>query len=248
MVIGASARRWFDFSGTGKSNVLQRLSWVMIFGIVNLLMLLALWYWLAIKVEDARHADYLASRLQLTTLESENQNLQMKTLALAPSAFFIGVIAGNTHNRPELSYLLDYMRNLARSTQVHLLHVRPGQIDQNGRLSIGVHAEVSQTALANFWAGLMLNIHEVEVQHLDVQRVGSTQKYVLAMSLLVSIGTFIDEQRLLSNALLADDDKDSWSSAEKGKHNKGFILEKDGKRIVYLLGDNHGRLHRVASK
>lgn len=248
MIVGVGGRCRVGLEKIGQWNVLQRITFLMGFGIANLLLLLVLWYWLVVTVEGAAHAELLESRLQLAALESENQGLFTNALALAPSVFFGDAVVGNIHNRPELSYLMDYLRDLAKSTQVHLLSVRPGDTDQNGKLSIAVSAEVFQPALANFWAGLMLNIQDVEVQQLDVTRIAKTEKYALAMSLLVSTGTYIDERRLLNDALLAVDDKDPYASTVTGKYNKGFILEKDSKRLVYLLGDNHGRVHRVGSK
>jgi hypothetical protein len=65
------------------------------------------------------------------------------------------------------------------------------------------------------------------------------------MSMVVATGTHIDEQRLLHYQTFAD--QLTVQHTEKGAYNKGFILDKDGKNLVYLRGDEHGHLHRVTS-
>ncbi|MDP2282561.1 MAG: hypothetical protein Q8L06_00370 [Pseudohongiella sp.] len=244
-VTTSNLRYGFDVSAIGQWSVVQRAALLVTFAIINALFLLALWYWLAASARVAEHAIYRESHETLLSIQSENQRLLAKNLMLQQPAFYSDVLAQNKSDKPELSYLLDLLRVLARSTQVLLLHVRPGVTDIGGRLSIELRAQVSLLTLASFWSGLIREVPDVELRDLDLQRIADSQKYELAMSLLVATGTHIDEQRLLRYQALAD--QVPVQHTEKGAHNKGFILDKDGKNLVYLRGDNHGQLHRVTS-
>jgi hypothetical protein len=244
-VTTSNLRYGFDVSAIGQWSVVQRAALLVIFAIINALFLLALWYWLTVNARVAEHAIYLESHETLLSIQSGNQMLLAKNLMLQQPAFYSDVIAENKNEKPELSYLLDLLRVLARSTQVRLLHVRPGVTDTGGRLSIELGAQVSLLTLASFWSGLIREVPDVELRDLDLQRIADSQKYELAMSLVVATGTHIDEPRLLRYQTLAD--QVLVQHTEKGAHNKGFILDKDGKNLVYLRGDNHGHLHRVTS-
>lgn len=238
----------FDVAGLGQWNLLRRVVLVVVFGIINLLFVLAIWYWLVVSAAQSERVIYLESRAQLNNIEAGNQGLLTKNLALQQMAFYSDVLAGNEGSKPEMSYLLDLMRDQARLTQVLLLHVRPGVTDEHGWLPIDVLAQVSMAALADFWSGLMLQIHDLELRHLELQRVTGTQKYEMVMSIFVKTGSYVDEQLWLRPETPVEGVLETAPDLVRGKHARGFILDKDGKSLVYLMGDNSGRLQRVRSK
>jgi hypothetical protein len=232
----------------GRWSVRRRALLVLGFGIINLLAVLLLWYWLMVFLPRAHGASLGEASARLSSMELLNEELNTKRLALLPQAFSADLVEHVSSRKPELSYLLDQLRDWAESNQIRLHHIRPGQIDTQGMLSIEIRAQVSLKGLAGFWAAFRQMIYDVQIQQLEMLERDEPGQYGLTLRVLVGTGAYAGAFYAMHTNALSEVMGSSVAKPSATKQPRGFIVRDDGSRVIYLRSDSEGRLHRVSAR
>ena len=233
------------FSRIGRLGRSERILLIMIFVVINLLLVILLWYSLMKWVPRDREWAFSESVDQLQDIEYSIQELNTKQLALWRQSFG-GLIVGHLDSRrPELSHLLDQIRAIAQSNHVHLQYIRPGAVDVDGALAIDISAQLSMSVLADFWSEISQTIYHARMHGLSLQELADQTGYELSMSIKVETGVYIDDFVVMQRDQLTSGVTQKYALRGQAK---GFILRDNGNSLVYLRTDNEGRLHRVSTR
>jgi hypothetical protein len=240
------------FSRIGRLDRSERILLIVVFLVINLLSVLLLWYSLMKWLPRDREVAFAKSVVQLQDIEFSIQELNTSQLALWRQSFGADIGEHIDSRKPELSYLLDLIRAIARSNHVRLQYIRPGEVDVDGALAIDISAHLSMSALVDFWSEIRQTIYHARMQGLNLQVLADHAGYELSMSIKVETGLYVDDDFVFQPDL-ASPGVTSASGAvlvdlAPGRQAKGFILRDNGNSLVYLRTDNEGRLQRVSNR
>jgi hypothetical protein len=234
--------------GLGRWSARRRVLLVLVFGVINLLAVLLLWYWLLVFLPKTNGATWGEASARLSSIELLNQDLNTKRLALRQQTFSADLFEHVGSRKPELSYLLDLLRVMAQSNQMRLHLIRPGLIDKHGLLSIEIRAQVTLAGLTGFWAALRQAIYDAQIQQLEMLERDEPGEYELALRVAVGTGAFPDAFYAMQTDALSEVMSSSVAKPSAPKQPRGFIVRDDGSRVIYLSSDSEGRLHRVSAR
>lgn len=232
----------------GRWSFRRRALLISAFGLMNLLAVLMVWYWLMVVMPRAAEAAYDESSARLRSVELMNLQLNTKQLALRQHTFSAGLIEQIGSQKPELSYLLDLLRVIAQSNQVRLFHIRPGVADNSGLLPIEIRGQLSLTGLANFWAALRQALYDAHIQKLALIGADQSGEYGLTMVIGVGTGAYVDELYAMRTDAIPEGMPNKIDNSLPAKRPRGFIVRDEGNSVIYLSADNEGRLHRVSAR
>lgn len=239
------------FSRIGRLGRSERILLIVVFLVINLLSVLLLWYSLMKWLPRDREVAFAESVVQLQDIEFSIQELNTRQLSLWRQSFGADIVEHIDSRKPELSYLLDLIRAIARSNHVRLQYIRPGAVDVDGALAIDISAHLSMSALVEFWSEIRQTIYHARMQGLNLQVLADHAGYELSMSIKVETGVYVDDDFVMQPDL-ATPGVTSTSGTVLVDHSprgqaKGFILRDNGNSLVYLRTDNEGRLQRVSN-
>jgi len=234
--------------GIGRWSSTRRALLVLVFGVINLLALLLLWYWLMVFVPRTNGAILGEANARLRSMELLNQELNTKRLGLSQQTFFADLVEHVGSRKPELSYLLDLLRAMAQSNQMHLYLIRPGIMDNHGLLSLEIRAQVTLAGLTGFWAALRQAIYDAQLQQLEMLEGDEPGEYELTLRVAVGTGAFTDAFYAMQPDALSGVMRSGVAEPSSIKQPRGFIVRDDGSRVIYLSSDSEGRLHRVFAR
>ena len=240
------------FARIGRLGRSERILLIVVFLVINLLSVLLLWYSLMKWLPRDREVAFAESVVQLQDIEFSIQELNIRQLALWRQGFGADIAEHIDSHKPELSYLLDLIRAIARSNQVHLQYIRPGEVNVDGALVVDISAHLSMSALVEFWSEIRQTIYHARMEALNLKVLADHVGYELSMSIKVETGSYVDDdfvkqQDLVSPGVTPKSGTLLIDNAPQGQSN-GFILRDNGNRIVYLRTDNEGRLQRVSNR
>ena len=234
--------------GIGRWSLRRRALLVLVFGAMNLLAVLFLWYWLMVFLPKNTDATYAEASARLSGMKVLNLELNTKRLALRQQTFSADLLEHVDSRKPELSYLLDLLRVMAQSNQMHLHLIRPGLMDKHSLLSIEIRAQVTLAGLTGFWAALRQAIYDTQIQQLEMMQRDEQGEYELTLHIAVGAGAFPDAFYAMHTDALSDVMSSRVAKPLVLKQPRGFIVREDGSKVIYLSPDSEGRLHRVSAR